>query len=121
MKIRDITTHILCGKYVFVRVWGDDGTFGIGECSPMATKATVGLVDFLKPLIIGRNAFDIEPLWFRMFTGGYKNGQGLLQFAISGIDIALHDLKGKALQVPVYELLGGAYRKEFEVFNSLWW
>lgn len=120
MKIREITTHILCGKYVFVRVWGDDGTFGIGECSPMAAKAMVGLVDFLRPLLLGRNAFDIEPLCFAMFTGGYKTGQGLLQFAISGIDIALHDLKGKALQVPVYELLGGAYRKEFEVFNSLW-
>jgi L-alanine-DL-glutamate epimerase-like enolase superfamily enzyme len=100
-------------RYItLVRVESDDGAFGWGECIsqwPEAALAVKVIVDRgLAPLLKGRDAFQIRSLWelMRFHTTWYGTG-GVATFAISAIDTALHDLKGRALGVPVYELLGG--------------
>jgi len=100
-------------RYVtLVRVEADDGTFGWGECIsqwPEAALAVKVVIDRgLAPLLQSRDPLDIRGLWelMRHHSTWYGTG-GIAAFAISAIDIALHDLKGKALGVPVYDLLGG--------------
>ena len=93
-------------------VQADDGTAGWGECVsqwPEAALAVKVLIDRgLGPLLQSRDPFDIRGLWelMRHHSTWYGNG-GIASFAISAIDIALYDLKGKALGVPVHDLLGG--------------
>jgi L-alanine-DL-glutamate epimerase-like enolase superfamily enzyme len=103
-----------------VRVHTDEGLVGIGECSPMNAPTLLVLVEkALSPLVIGEDPFDIERLWQKMLLGAYKLGpMGAQIEAMAGIDIALWDIKGKALQVPVYQLLGGAVRREIRVYAS---
>jgi L-alanine-DL-glutamate epimerase-like enolase superfamily enzyme len=100
-------------RYItLVRVESDDGVFGWGECIsqwPEAALAVKVIVDRgLAPLLKDRDAFQIRSLWelMRLHTTWYGTG-GVATFAISAIDMALYDLKGRALGVPVYELLGG--------------
>jgi L-alanine-DL-glutamate epimerase-like enolase superfamily enzyme len=125
MLIRDVTCTILGREggggrgYPLVRVWGEDGLYGIGEASPMSPDVTkVAVEQQLKPLLVGMDALDLEACWERMYVTTYKTrGQGT-SIAISGVDIALHDLAGKALGVPVYRLLGGRYREKVRVYAS---
>ena len=128
MRIRDVTCTVLGGApgtgqggrgYPLVRVWGEDGLVGIGEASPMTPHVTRAVVEHqLKPLLVGMSAFDLESCWEKMYVSTYKTrGQGT-SIAISGVDIALHDLVGKALGVPVYRLLGGLYREKVRVYAS---
>ncbi len=122
MRIRDVTCTILRtgGRgYPLVRVWGEDGLVGIGEASPMHPQVTkVAVEEQLKPLLVGMNALDLEACWEKMYISTYKvRGQGT-SIAISGVDIALHDLVGKILGVPVYQLLGGKYRGHVRVYAS---
>ncbi|MBI3970170.1 MAG: mandelate racemase/muconate lactonizing enzyme family protein [Chloroflexi bacterium] len=125
MRIRDVTCTLLGGAYgtgrgyPLVRVWGEDGLVGIGEASPMnghVTKTTVE--QQLRPLLIGMNALDLEACWEKMYVSTYKMRGQSTSIAISGIDIALHDLAGKAMGVPVYRLLGGLYRDRVRVYAS---
>lgn len=121
MKVKSIESFVVLKRNVFVRVETDQGFVGWGECSPIAPKPVAALVDWLAPLVIGRDPLDIGPIWQSLFTGGYKLGHGgIVAHAISGIDIALWDIKGQALGVPVYSLLGGAHRTEVELIASLW-
>src|SRR5260370_24751171 len=102
-KLRSIT---------LVRVEADNGAFGWGECIsqlPEASLAVKVIIDRgLAPLLKNRNAMDIRSLWelMRLHSTWYGTG-GVATFAISAIDTALLDLKGRALGVPVYELLRG--------------
>ena len=123
MRIRDVTCTVLgsgAGRgYPLVRVWGEDGLVGYGEASPMHPEVSRAIVEHqLKPLLVGMSALDIEACWEKMYVTTYKTrGQGT-SIAISGVDIALHDLAGKALGVPVYQLLGGKYRDRVRVYAS---
>jgi L-alanine-DL-glutamate epimerase-like enolase superfamily enzyme len=125
VRIRDVTCTVLGGErgsgrgYPLVRVWGEDGLVGLGEASPMTPQVTRAVVEHqLKPLLVGMEALDLEACWERMYVATYKTrGQGT-SLAISGVDIALHDLAGKALGVPVYRLLGGLYRERVRVYAS---
>jgi L-alanine-DL-glutamate epimerase-like enolase superfamily enzyme len=107
-----------------VRVEADDGTFGWGECIsqwPEAALAVKVLIDRgLGPLLRSRDPLDIRSLWelMRHHSTWYGTG-GIAAFAISAIDIALHDLKGKTLGVPVYELLGGKVKSQFRAVASI--
>src|SRR5438552_566773 len=100
-------------RYItLVRVQADDGTVGWGECIsqwPEAALAVKVIVDRgFAPLLKGSNPFEIRRLWelMRQHSTWYGTG-GIATMALSAIDIALYDLKGKALGLPVYELLGG--------------
>ncbi len=107
---------------VIVKVTADTDLVGFGEAkAPVAPEATREVVrDLLAPCIVGADPLDIDVLWERMYgTMRLRAHQsGFLLEAISGVDIALWDLAGKALGVPVHKLLGGAYRSQVKVYAS---
>ncbi len=118
--ITDVESIVLLGQFHLVRVRTDDGLVGVGEVSPMDAAVTDSIVrSALAPLLIGEEATDIERLWRRMYTKPYKLGpMGAQLEAIAGVDIALWDLLGQATGKPVYQLLGGAYRRRVRVYAS---
>ncbi len=72
--------------------------------------AVIAALEHFKPLLIGKSPFDTEHIWQQLYRGGFFPAQGIQASAISAIDMALWDIKGKALGVPVYDLLGGKVR-----------
>lgn len=112
-----------------IRVTTDDGLVGIGECDSVPAVIKV-LVDMppshskawgLKDAIVGQNADDIEGLWDRMYDLAYHHGRrGAVIHAISGIDIALWDIKGKAEGKPVSDLLGSRRRDRVKAYGTVY-
>lgn len=102
---------------LIVRVHTDEGISGIGEAyhlkNPWVVTATIEQT--FKPLLIGQDPFDNEQLWTKMFMRAIQLGS-MPMAPIAGIDTALWDIKGKALGVPVYKLLGGANMKEIPLY-----
>jgi L-alanine-DL-glutamate epimerase-like enolase superfamily enzyme len=121
MKIADIRAYPLKTRTALVRVFTDDGVEGIGECSPMNVPVMCHFVQtVLRPLVLGKNPLDVERLWDAMYFGTYKLGtEGTQPSAISGVDIALWDIKAKAAGMPLYRLLGGAVRTTFTMYKSI--
>ena len=121
MKIADIRAYPLKTRTALVRVFTDDGIEGIGECSPMNVAVMCHFVEtVLRPLVLGKNPLDVERLWDAMYFGTYKLGtEGTQPRAISGVDIALWDIKAKAAGMPLYRLLGGAVRTTFTMYKSI--
>ncbi len=122
MKITDISAFVTkppgaAGNYVFVKVATDEGIVGWGESSIGATSVAAVVEEF-GAAIIGRDPFRIEEHWQDMYHLFHNVRGGALQMAaVSGIEIALWDIKGKALGVPVYELLGGAMRDKIWTYG----
>ncbi|MDI9549750.1 MAG: mandelate racemase/muconate lactonizing enzyme family protein [Chloroflexota bacterium] len=114
MKIRDIECYPVWGghrNFLFVVVDTDEGLYGVGEAGITGRElAVIGAVEHFKPLLIGQDAMNCEHIWQMLFRGGFFPAQRILTAAISAIDIALWDIKGKALGVPIYDLLGGKVR-----------
>ena len=114
MKITDITAYPVWGgqrNFLFVVVATDEGIYGVGESGLTSREeAVIGAINHFKEVLVGEDPFRIEHLWQVMFRGGFFPAQRVLSSAISAIDIALWDIKGKALGVPIYELLGGRVR-----------
>ena len=114
MKIRDIECYPVWGghrNFLFVVVDTDEGLYGVGEAGITGRElAVIGAVEHFKPLLIGQDAMNTEHIWQMLFRGGFFPAQRILTAAISAIDIALWDIKGKALGVPIYDLLGGKVR-----------
>ncbi len=113
-------------KTTFVKVTTDEGIYGIGECKVvLAPKVTSIIIEeLLKPMLIGKDPFDVEVMWEWMYGLMKYRGQlkGFMLEAISGIDIALWDIVGKATNKPVCKLLGGCFREKIEAYASsiLW-
>src|SRR5262245_32224483 len=110
------------GKQILVRMTTDAGLIGWGECfaygAPLAVCNVVE--EALGPLVIGQDPMHIEPLTRSMHQALMIWGRrGLGMFAISGVELALWDLVGKARQAPVYELLGGLVRPSVRAYASL--
>ncbi len=107
---------------VIVKVTTDTGLTGFGEAkAPVAPEATRQVVvDLLAPVVAGADPLDIDVLWERMYSTMRLRAHqsGFLLEAISGVDLALWDLAGKALGVPSHKLLGGAYRNRIKVYAS---
>lgn len=100
-----------------VLVETDEGITGVGEAGLQRRwRAIAGAVEHLREWLIGEDPMRIEYLWQKMYRGGFYPGDRLIGSAISGIDIALWDIKGQKLGVPVYELLGGRCRDHVECF-----
>jgi galactonate dehydratase len=98
-------------NFLFVEVQTDEGISGIGESGLTGREMAVeGAVRQLATLIVGQDAGRIEHYWQTLSRGGFFPAQGAVAAALSAIDIALWDIKGKALGVPVYDLLGGLVR-----------
>ncbi len=113
MKIVSVRTYPAkeWRTFLFVVVETDAGVTGIGEAGLTGyERETAGAVNALAEMIVGGDPFCIEHLWQRMFRGRFFPGQRVVSSAIAAIDMALWDIKGKALGVPVYELLGGRVR-----------
>ncbi len=102
-----------------VKVETDEGIVGWGESGLSGReKAVVGAIEHYAQFAVGRDPFRIGALWQEMYRSQYFEGGRVLQAAISAIDIALHDIKGKALGVPVHQLLGGKQRDHIPTFAS---
>ena len=134
MLITEVNTHELFWKldepfqssfsqfdgrhHLLVEIVCDDGTVGWGEClGPAGPNAAI--VASMKGLFIGRNPMESDPIWLTLYNQFRDPGQrGLVVMALSGIDIALWDIKGKALDAPVHTLLGGAYREKVRAYAT---
>ena len=111
MKITNIKSFVGSSGYFFVKVETDAGIFGLGEGGlRRRALALAEVIRSFEPFLIGADPFQIEHLWQVMFRGGFFPGGVVQSAAVSAVDIALWDIKGKALNVPVYELLGGRTR-----------
>ncbi len=114
MKITSIETYPVWGgsrNFLFVVIDTDEGIDGVGEAGITGRElAVTGAIEHFKPLLIGQDPAHIEHIWQLLFRGGFFPAQRILTAAISAIDIALWDIKGKALGVSIYELLGGRVR-----------
>jgi len=109
-------------KSVWVRVWDDEGRYGLGEASPMeGGNASLELIaSSLTPVLIGADPMASRVLQDRMFHKAVKTGpDGALAGALAAVDIALWDLKGKLLGQPIYQLFGGAWRTELPFYASI--
>ncbi|MGE0279193.1 MAG: mandelate racemase/muconate lactonizing enzyme family protein [Rhizobiaceae bacterium] len=122
MKITAITpypTWVGIRNQLIVKVETDEGIYGWGESGLSGReKAVAGAIEHYREFLIGRDAFAIGALWQEMYRSQYFEGGRVLTAAISAIDIALHDIKGKALGVPVHQLLGGKQRDQIPTFAT---
>ncbi|MDR3634566.1 MAG: enolase C-terminal domain-like protein [Isosphaeraceae bacterium] len=110
---RDAVFHVL------VRVTTDEGLTGLGAIGLGSSAMAEAVERLLGPLVLGRNPFDVELLWELMYRSTLNIGRkGLILEAISGIDIALWDILGKATGQPVYNLLGGRTRDRIRAYAS---
>ena len=106
-------------NWLIVRVHTDAGITGIGEAFPIGPdRAIAETVDYFQSWIGGWDPFDIERVWHELYAGSRFPTGSIITSAISGIDQALWDIKGQALGVPVYELLGGKVRDRIRVYQS---
>jgi len=138
LKILDVKTHIMEAELpkpfywsqsvankrgtLLVEVITDEGITGWGEsfCATMPPHVPAAVVEkALKEVVVGEDPFDTSVLWEKMYNHTRMYGQkGAVIEGIAGIDIALWDIKGKALNMPVYKLLGGAYRTEIQPYAT---
>ncbi|PZW47147.1 galactonate dehydratase [Humitalea rosea] len=111
---------------LILRLWTDEGISGLGEAALAygigASGAAALIEEMLRKIVLGRRAFDIEAIWSDLYDHSFwaKGGGPIIFAAISAIETALWDIKGKALGVPVYELLGGRYRQEVRCYANGW-
>lgn len=118
MKIISFTTYIVPPRWLFLKIETDAGVTGWGEPVVEGRALTVeAAVKELGDYLIGKDPRLIEDHWTVMHRGGFYRGGPILMSAIAGIDQALWDIKGKALGVPVHELLGGKLRDTIKVYS----
>lgn len=122
MKITDVKPYpVWVGhrNQMLVKVETDDGIYGWGESGFSSRELAVsGMVDHFRQFLVGRDPMQRGRIWQEMYRGQYFEGGRTITGAISAIDIALYDIVGKKLGVPVYELLGGKQRDWVPTFAS---
>ena len=117
MKIEKMELFAVPPRWLFLKVTASDGTFGWGEPIVEGKAATVAAcVEEMSDFLIGKDPRHIEDIFQVLYRGGFYRGGPVLSSAISGIEQALWDIKGKALGVPVYDLLGGPVRDKMKVY-----
>ncbi|TFC01605.1 galactonate dehydratase [Cryobacterium adonitolivorans] len=118
MKITKLTTYSVQPRWLFLKIETDEGIVGWGEPVLEGRAATVAAaVEELSDYVIGRDPRNIEDIWTVLYRAGFYRGGGIHMSALAGIDQALWDIKGKALGVPVHELLGGKVRDKIRVYS----
>lgn len=137
MKIMDVQTLVLLAplqkpmggisfsgprysrKTALIRVLTDEGACGIGESFAIPELVPTMVQHVFRPMLQGQNPLDVEALWDRMYAGiGHHGQKGLLVEVLSGIDIALWDLRGRIQSKPVYQLLGKVYRTTLPAYAA---
>ncbi|HGG05829.1 MAG TPA: galactonate dehydratase [Aliiroseovarius sp.] len=117
MRITKLTTFNVPPRWVFVKIETDEGVSGWGEPVIEGRSDTViAAVRELASYLIGKDPSVIEDHWNVMYRGGFYRGGPILMSAIAGIDQALWDIKGKVLNVPVHQLLGGKCREKIRSY-----
>ncbi|MBV8687652.1 MAG: galactonate dehydratase [Alphaproteobacteria bacterium] len=117
MKIGRIETFLVAPRWLFVRVESDDGAVGWGEASLEGwAEAVDGAMEALKDRFLGHDPFAIEDIWQIAYRGGFYRGGPVLMSALSGLDQALWDLKGRALGQPAWQLMGGKVRERIRAY-----
>ena len=124
VRYREPTDHNRFRSVCLVRITSTSGEIGWGECCtyfPEASRAAGHIVEALAELIVGKSAMDIERHWHAMKSHSwwYGTGAGIASMAISGVDIALWDLKGKLMGARVLDLLGGPVKDQLPAIASL--
>jgi len=105
---------------IFVQVHTETGLIGLGETWYGASTVESAIHDHFGPLLIGRDPAEIERHWQTMFRLSDHAGYGGAELrAISALDVALWDIKGQVLQLPIFEILGGGTRHRIKVYNTL--
>ena len=121
MKITNARV-IVCSpdrNFVTLRIDTDEGIYGLGDATLNGRELAVAayLTEHVIPCLIGRDAFAIEDVWQYLYRGAYWRRGPVTMTAIAAVDVALWDIKGKALNTPVYNLLGGASRQGCLVYT----
>jgi galactonate dehydratase len=118
MKITNLTTYLVPPRWLFVRIDTDAGISGWGEPVVEGRAQTVAsAVDEFSDYLIGRDPRHVEDHWNALHRGAFYRGGPILMSAIAGIDQALWDIKGKDLDRPVHELLGGPVRNRIRAYS----
>ncbi len=124
MKITGIKTFV-CDAYrtnwVFVKVLTDNGPSGIGEATlEYKEHAVVSAMKELERGLVGKDPHNVEAIWHDAYRDAYWRGGPVLMSALSAIEMALWDIKGKDLGVPVWKLLGGKVRDSVPCYANAW-
>ncbi|HZO90602.1 MAG TPA: mandelate racemase/muconate lactonizing enzyme family protein [Chthonomonadaceae bacterium] len=126
MQITELKTYVMHDGWrnlIFVALHTDAGLVGHGEAT--LANRTEAVLAYLEGIaarhVVGSDPFDIEALWNRLYRGDFIRGGMIACAGLSAIDIACHDLMGQALGVPVYKLLGGAYREAVPCYANGWY
>ena len=118
MKITAVNTYFVRPRWGFVEIKTDNGFTGWGEAVLEGHAAAVlACVKEMSDYLTGQDPADIEGLWSTMYRAGFYRGGGVMMSAISGIDQALWDIKGKVFGAPAYELMGGKCRDSIKVYS----
>lgn len=124
MKVTKITTaicHAYRTNWVFLKVHTDAGIYGVGEATlEMREKTVEAAIMELERYLVGRNPHDIEAFMHDAYRDSYWRVGPVLMSALSGVEMALWDIKGKDLGVPVYQLLGGKVRDKVPCYANGW-
>ena len=118
MKVTGFETFVVPPRWMFLKIETDEGVVGWGEPVLEGRAHTVETaVHELMEYVVGKDPRNVEDIWQTLYRTGFYRGGPILMSAIAGIDQALWDIKGKALDVPVYELMGGPCRDKIQVYS----
>ena len=121
MKITDAKVFVCCPgrNFVTLKISTDEGIYGLGDATLNGRELAVAsyLTDHLIPCLIGRDPVQTEDVWQYLYRGAYWRRGPVTMTAIAAVDMALWDIKGKALKTPVYNLLGGVSRTGVMVYG----
>ncbi|MGC1782733.1 MAG: D-mannonate dehydratase ManD [Acidobacteriaceae bacterium] len=121
MKISGASVNVTCPgrNFITLKIETDEGIYGLGDATLNGRELAVAsyLSDHLIPCLIGRDPFQTEDIWHYFYRGAYWRRGPVTMTAIAAIDMALWDIKGKALNTPVYNLLGGRSRTGVMVYG----
>jgi galactonate dehydratase len=118
LKITKVETFILRNSWVFVKISTDAGIVGWGEMLKDKSKTCAAGVQQVESYLVGKDPRQVVRHWQAIYRHAFYRGGPVLTAVLSGIDQALWDIKGKALGVPVYELLGGPTRDKIRVYGG---
>ena len=124
MKITDIKTFVVdCFRtnWAFVKVYTDEGIDGVGEATlEYKEHALCGAVEHIKDVLVGKDPTNIEQIVHDLYRDSYWRCGPVLMSAISAVEVALWDILGKSLNVPVYKLLGGKTNEKVRIYVNGW-
>lgn len=124
MKVTDIKPFVVdCFRtnFVFVKIYTDEGITGIGEGTlEYKEKAFLGALEHIKEYLVGKNPLDAEQHFHNIYRDAYWRGGPVLMSALSAVEMALWDILGKHLNVPVYQLLGGKINDKVRIYVNGW-